>query len=658
MELWVSTQFGLSKSVDLGMESGWNPSDREQEFFGVVSQTQVPLAGVVYGPWSSESFLNFRKKLPPKFKLRNYPDLCHCVGCEFPQQGWDVQIALAHGREPISVRPQFFWAMLNQGEAVTDVLGCYSEGVSDDVNKFVALIASWEGTSEQETANHVEDITSCPRGETSTSLSRSLLRDHVVMTEKRGASPVLATGLLEYCRFLCLLWHDDVAKVMTTLLLDMERKDWLATSGSPDNEGSSSSSSFTAFEAGVRPFLDQSVRSTYRENWRMSMLKLRIYYDELVRRRTGTSSWEEDCNDVSSSSLRYAGSILPTPGERQTNLNALYAEVVALCYLLYAQIGYQTSVALGGQHRQRGAFADLFYTTGSSKSCALTLSLPPGGSRGGKEKDSCSIDGAMMNFNSPARTTKEPSLVFATFETGSSLAGRRSLAAGAGIRIQPVFVSPDYSEVLENHGGKQRRETTAKTSREKTRDAVVDQMYFSQVYETVASDHDQIAACGIRKLRRSCLRWAVTVWPSARTLFLLTLPKRQPGKQGSGKYSVAITYIGGECITLGGDWEELGRDLLPTRCVLRSKETDEVLHEVHGYLDPFRSTACVSFPLFNPMSATTEVDLEVADNELLLEFEVQDRRNVSFCAIPMPVAEIAVFEGVGEGAPLRMKGKM
>lgn len=147
------------------------------------------------------------------------------------------------------------------------------------------------------------------------------------------------------------------------------------------------------------------------------------------------------------------------------------------------------------------------------------------------------------------------------------------------------------------------------------------------------------------------------VIPSITTL-AAALPKRQPGKQGSGKYSVAITYIGGECITLGGDWEELGRDLLPTRCVLRSKETDEVLHEVHGYLDPFRSTACVSFPLFNPMSATTEVDLEVADNELLLEFEVQDRRNVSFCKIPMPVAEIAVFEGVGEGAPLRMKGKM
>ena len=48
------------------------------------------------------------------FKMRNYPDLCHCVGSEFAMQAWPVHLALTHGREPITIRPQFFWQMCAQ----------------------------------------------------------------------------------------------------------------------------------------------------------------------------------------------------------------------------------------------------------------------------------------------------------------------------------------------------------------------------------------------------------------------------------------------------------------------------------------------------------------------------------------------------------------
>lgn len=146
MDVWISTQFGLSKFIDLGMSGGWRPREREEEFMKILRDQgdelkAYGLEGIVYGPWSSCCITDFRNEVPKKFKLRNYPDQCHTVGCEFPQQCCDVGYSLMHGREPISVRGRFFWQVIMQSYQFNDILGCYSEGISDDFNKYVAFLA-------------------------------------------------------------------------------------------------------------------------------------------------------------------------------------------------------------------------------------------------------------------------------------------------------------------------------------------------------------------------------------------------------------------------------------------------------------------------------------------------------------------------------------
>ena len=44
------------------------------------------------------------------------------------------------------------------------------------------------------------------------------------------------------------------------------------------------------------------------------------------------------------------------------SITHLYARIMSLCSVLYEQIGYQTSIGYGGQHRQRGAYIDLSWT--------------------------------------------------------------------------------------------------------------------------------------------------------------------------------------------------------------------------------------------------------------------------------------------------------
>ncbi|CAD7962095.1 unnamed protein product [Amoebophrya sp. A120] len=842
------------------MEAGWQPREREDDFFRILAREEtrrelvqdIGLTGIVYGPWSSYTYTEFRDKVPPEFKLRNYPDLCHCVGCEFPQQGWPVALALTHGREPISVRPQMFWAMLDQGEQCTDVLGCYSEGVSDDVNKFVALIAAWEGCGGGEGGG---------RGAEAAAASSCFLEESGLFdlggdaTELRKTKPALFEGLLEYCRFLCFLWDAEVAEKMCTLLFDLERKDWLeskktdgifapaptaSTSAGTSTTGTSSSSrtrtstTFRDFEDVVRPFLDKAPRTTLVLNWRMSMLKLRVYYDELVCRRaaamlnykqdhhinikqhdrllsvaseassttasgvSSTTSYGSETSRTTSSSCTftekplpvsrteltgkswrkqatalagedlvggevvrtnksrtaedvvltgevvveeeedhrkfsnslYTGTIIPTAEDRLHSANALYAEVLALSYLLYAQIGYQTSVVLGGQHRQRGAFADLFWTGGvfynADKNPSLILATHPDCtchaylSVGENWENFALFD--LSKTTAGRSSTRIISSTSNSRTNGGSTTASMIQFAGAGNSnsssknregLTPVFVVPPRTSTNCSGGNSKNSSaaapsTTLSTTHDSVRNAIVDQMYYSMTYETIASDHDKIAAQLLPRLRHSCLRWGSIVWPTARALFCLDLEQitfaagraaasrdgptaattsvdnRAPGEEVSNKkgimpktsLSLAITYIGKDAITLGGDWEELGRDTLPTRCVLKRvgaagrkndqkttgssadnsgqqvledhEEQLEVVSILHDFLE-LETTTTITCKL---PDSIFEDEINQSDDigskkQFLIEMEVKNTKDISFCAIPMPIAEIAVVEVVG-----------
>ncbi len=85
-EVWVSSQYGLSTSVDLGLHDRWIPLEREMEWMELIGTSHVRsfVNGAVYGPWSSLPISEFRKHLHKDLPLRNYPDLCHVQTCEMP----------------------------------------------------------------------------------------------------------------------------------------------------------------------------------------------------------------------------------------------------------------------------------------------------------------------------------------------------------------------------------------------------------------------------------------------------------------------------------------------------------------------------------------------------------------------------------------------
>jgi hypothetical protein len=102
------------------------------------------LTGVVYGPWICDTLRHCRQLVPSRYRFRRYPDITHCTRCQYPVPGWDAAYALTLCREPINPRPlaQAYIHNLYMNEAEGAL--CYSEGVNDDVNKFVWLERLWD----------------------------------------------------------------------------------------------------------------------------------------------------------------------------------------------------------------------------------------------------------------------------------------------------------------------------------------------------------------------------------------------------------------------------------------------------------------------------------------------------------------------------------
>ncbi len=102
------------------------------------------LTGVVYGPWICDTVTHCRQSVPPRYRFRRYPDITHCTRCQYPVPEWDAAYALTLCREPINPRPlaqaHIHNLYMNEAEGAL----CYSEGVNDDVNKFIWLERLWD----------------------------------------------------------------------------------------------------------------------------------------------------------------------------------------------------------------------------------------------------------------------------------------------------------------------------------------------------------------------------------------------------------------------------------------------------------------------------------------------------------------------------------
>jgi hypothetical protein len=114
-------------------------------FYRILQQQQPAwLTGVVYGPWVRDTLEHCRQAVPARYRLRRYPDISHCVRCQYPVPEWDRAFALTLGREPINPRPVAQAHIHNRFMHLAEGALTYSEGVSDDVNKFVWSERLWD----------------------------------------------------------------------------------------------------------------------------------------------------------------------------------------------------------------------------------------------------------------------------------------------------------------------------------------------------------------------------------------------------------------------------------------------------------------------------------------------------------------------------------
>jgi hypothetical protein len=124
-------------------------SDEQTDYFFNYLNEKSPdwLKGVVSGP-GSPSLAATRYRLPEKYMHRHYPDVTHTVRCQYPTLNWDQAFALTLGREPVNPQPFYYAKIHNRYAPYTDGFITYSDGINDDVNKFVWTRRGWNPDEE------------------------------------------------------------------------------------------------------------------------------------------------------------------------------------------------------------------------------------------------------------------------------------------------------------------------------------------------------------------------------------------------------------------------------------------------------------------------------------------------------------------------------
>jgi len=115
------------------------------EYLDLMKAEPKWLDGVVYGPWTRITIQELRAKIPARYAIRYYPDITHTIHAEFPVPEWDVAFAVTQARESINPRPTDYQKVFNHMMPSAQ-LGflTYSEGVNDDMNKFVWSGLGWD----------------------------------------------------------------------------------------------------------------------------------------------------------------------------------------------------------------------------------------------------------------------------------------------------------------------------------------------------------------------------------------------------------------------------------------------------------------------------------------------------------------------------------
>ena len=282
-------------------------------FFKHVNSRPNWLGGVAFAPWAPTPLPEMRTLVDRDIKIRNYPDITHNVDCQYPVRDWDLAFALTLHRECYNPRPMALKTVQNRYVEYTCGSLTYSEGINDDVNKFVWGDQDWD-----------------------------------------PSTPVIET-LRDYCRlFLGPKSSDDLAQAFLAL-----ERNW---------EGPLAVNRQVDVTLEQWQSLERRAPAETRGQYRFEMGLLRAHYDAYVKRRLvrETELELEALNLLRT--LAPAKGALPAIDAADTCLaQAQLAPVAAdykqrceaLAESLFKKIGSQTSVQkTGAQHRTRGAFMD------------------------------------------------------------------------------------------------------------------------------------------------------------------------------------------------------------------------------------------------------------------------------------------------------------
>lgn len=287
-------------------------NEEEVDYFFDYINKEMPewFGGLVNGPaspWMPDS----RLRLPEKYKLCHYPDITHSCRSQFPVSWWDPALGRTLGRECPNPQPVYYALLHNWFAPYTDGFISYSDGMHDDVNKFIWSAKAW---------NPDVDV-------------REVLKD--------------------YSRY---FFRSDLADKAADGMLALE-KNWegaLVENGSVET-----TLSYWQAMAKEAPELD--------DNWRWQLNQLRSKYDAFIRRRV---IYERGLEEQVNHTLSKAG-IIGADSAMSKSLEILNLalkepispelrnDIETLGLALFNTIGLQTSVKKYGAHSlNRGAIID------------------------------------------------------------------------------------------------------------------------------------------------------------------------------------------------------------------------------------------------------------------------------------------------------------
>lgn len=117
--------------------------DWMEEFYGLMKAEPAWLGGIVYGPQTRDDMPTLASRIPKKYPIRQYPDITHSTQAQFAVPDWDVAYAVTEGREGPNPRPTQERDIFRKYMDIGIGFLTYSEGVNDDVNKFVWSALGW-----------------------------------------------------------------------------------------------------------------------------------------------------------------------------------------------------------------------------------------------------------------------------------------------------------------------------------------------------------------------------------------------------------------------------------------------------------------------------------------------------------------------------------